>query len=180
MKQATERPSTRRILRDELVVLLDGLGSQSRLAAALEKSPNWVSNCVRRIERNEALPEFEFPTERSVHHLFFVFCQAEKQLGDGARDWLFMPQLSLENLAPAAAINRGHYQDVLAVLEREFLPEEPAGTEPELRRVTFQEKELKRVHLGEPTEAVPTLAELHRALANKKLDLEGVIYGDRR
>lgn len=172
------------IIRDELESLRRVLGSQARLAYALGRTEEWVSRTLSALSRGER-PRMELKTELVIHHLYSFVIFASRRLGPDTGTWLFVPREEFGHAEPAAVLRQGRITEVIDLLLREHglnVPDRRATERPRPRRsALFREqhgpRRPHRIDLGEPRGAPPTLEELDRRFAGKRLDIEGVIYG---
>lgn len=172
------------IIRDELEGLRRELGSQARVAYALGRSEEWVSRTLSALSRGEE-PRLELKTELAIHHLAAFVAFASKRLGPDVRTWLFVPREEFHHAEPAAVLREGRIHEVveLLVLERSSDDSGEPRDEPltprrsSLFRSGAQPSRPRRMTLGAPRRPPPSLEELDRRLAGKRLDLEGQIYG---
>jgi len=172
------------IIRDEIEGLRRELGSQARVAYALGRSEEWLSRTLSALSRGEE-PRLELKTELAIHHLSAFVAFASNRLGPDVRTWLFVPREEFHHAEPAAVLREGRIHEVIDLLTRERPFNDPGQPQDEpltpRRSSSFREgappSRPRRMTLGAPRRPPPSLEELDRRLAGKRLDLEGLIYG---
>src|SRR5206468_1587741 len=114
--------------------------------------------------------------ELAIHYLYSFVVFASRRLGPDVRVWLFVPREEFEHVEPATVLREGRIHEVIDLLTREGDREHDLRPGPR-RSTLFRDKPgpqlPRRFHLDPPGRKPPTLEELDRRFAGKRLDLEG-------
>jgi hypothetical protein len=124
----------------------------------------------------------ELKTELAIHYLHSFVAFASRRLGSDVRFWLFVPREELGHSEPATVLREGRVHEVIELLVRQDGDDQAVRSQDEAvrprRSTLFRGRQgPRRLRLRAPRQPPPSLEELDRRLAGKRLDLEGVIYG---